>query len=122
MRRSRVRRRIVQTLEEQPQRHAGRAGQVAELWAAAVPVLRSGQRRPEVALDLERSRRTPTICAGRTASLARLAGADLRFIQKAMGHESITTTARIYAHLYDDELDAIAEAMSALRAPQGGPK
>lgn len=37
-----------------------------------------------------------------------------------MGHESITTTARIYAHLYDDELDAIAEAMNALRAPQGG--
>ncbi len=53
-------------------------------------------------------------------SLARLAGADLRFIQKAMGHESITTTARIYAYLYDDELDAIAEAMNALRAPQGG--
>jgi len=37
-------------------------------------------------------------------SLARLAGADLRFIQKAIRHESITTTARIYAHLYDDEL------------------
>ena len=34
-------------------------------------------------------------------SLARMAGADLRFIQKAMGHGSITTTARIYAHLYD---------------------
>lgn len=36
---------------------------------------------------------------------ARMAGADLRFIQKAMGHGSITTTARIYAHLYDDELE-----------------
>ena len=47
-------------------------------------------------------------------SLARMAGADLRFIQKAMGHESITTTARIYAHLYDDELDTIAAALDSL--------
>lgn len=54
-------------------------------------------------------------------SLARLAGADLRFIQRAMGHESITTTARIYAHLYDGELDTIAEAMDRLRKPEKGP-
>ncbi|MEO7269421.1 MAG: tyrosine-type recombinase/integrase [Knoellia sp.] len=47
-------------------------------------------------------------------SLARMAGADLRFIQKATGHESITTTARIYAHLYDDELDTIAAALDGL--------
>lgn len=47
-------------------------------------------------------------------SLARMAGADLRFIQKAMGHGSITTTARIYAHLYDDELDAVAAALDGL--------
>ena len=43
-------------------------------------------------------------------SLARSAGADLRWIQRAMGHESISTTARIYAHLYDDELDIVAAA------------
>ncbi len=48
-------------------------------------------------------------------SLARSAGADLRWIQKAMGHESITTTARIYAHLYDDELDQVAAALDRLR-------
>lgn len=47
-------------------------------------------------------------------SLARMAGADLRFIQKAMGHGSITTTARIYAHLYEDELDAVAAALDGL--------
>lgn len=53
-------------------------------------------------------------------SLARSAGADLRWIQKAMGHESITTTARIYAHLYDDELDVVAAALDGLRsAPEG---
>lgn len=52
-------------------------------------------------------------------SLARMAGADLRFIQKAMGHESITTTARIYAHLYDDELDTVAAALDGLRRNHG---
>lgn len=44
-------------------------------------------------------------------SLARAAGADLRWIQKAMGHSSITTTAKIYAHLYDHELDSVAAAL-----------
>lgn len=47
-------------------------------------------------------------------SLARAAGADMRWIQKAMGHESITTTARIYAHLYDDELDSVAAALDRI--------
>lgn len=47
-------------------------------------------------------------------SLARAARADLRWIQKAMGHESITTTARIYAHLYDDELDSVAAALDRI--------
>ena len=36
-------------------------------------------------------------------------------IQRAMGHESITTTARIYAHLYDDELNVLAAALDGLR-------
>ena len=52
-------------------------------------------------------------------SLARSAGADLRWIQRAMGHESINTTAKIYAHLYDDELDLVAEAMDGLRNRRG---
>ncbi|BDZ56596.1 tyrosine-type recombinase/integrase [Barrientosiimonas endolithica] len=47
-------------------------------------------------------------------SLARSAGADLRYIQKAMGHSSITTTSRIYAHLYDTELDAVADALDKI--------
>jgi integrase len=44
----------------------------------------------------------------------RAADADLRWIQKAMGHESITTTARIYAHLYDDELDSVVAALERI--------
>lgn len=48
------------------------------------------------------------------ASLARAAGADLKLIQKTMGHSSITVTAHTYADLYDDELDAVADAMNRL--------
>lgn len=48
------------------------------------------------------------------ASLARRAGADLRLLQKTMGHASITVTAHIYADLYDDELDVVASALDSL--------
>lgn len=48
------------------------------------------------------------------ASLARRAGADLRLLQKTMGHASITVTAHTYADLYDDELDVVASALDAL--------
>ena len=47
-------------------------------------------------------------------SLARLAGADLRYIQKALGHSSITVTASIYAHLFDSELDQVSDALDRL--------
>ena len=40
--------------------------------------------------------------------------ADLRLLQKTMGHASITVTAHIYADLYDDELDDVASALDAL--------
>jgi len=48
------------------------------------------------------------------ASLARRAGADIRLLQKTMGHASITVTAHVYADLYDDELDTVASALDAL--------
>ncbi len=68
----------------------------------------------QVTRDLDLAGVTPHDLRRTYGSLARMAGADLRFIQKAMGHESITTTARIYAHLYDDELDTIASALDGL--------
>lgn len=40
----------------------------------------------------------------------------LRWIQEAMGHEPITATARIYAHFYDAELDAVVAALDGLFA------
>jgi len=43
-----------------------------------------------------------------------LAGADLKYIQKAMGHSSITVTAEIYAQLFDSELDQVSDALDAL--------
>jgi integrase len=54
------------------------------------------------------------------ASLARRAGADLRLLQKTMGHASITVTAHIYADLYDDELDDIASALDLLDDSRSG--
>jgi integrase len=48
------------------------------------------------------------------ASLSRRAGADLRLLQKAMGHASITVTAHTHADLFDDELDNIAAALDSL--------
>ena len=53
------------------------------------------------------------------ASLARRAGADLRLLQKTMGHASITVTAHIYADLYDDELDDVASTLDALDDTRG---
>jgi integrase len=48
------------------------------------------------------------------ASLARSAGADLRLLQRTLGHASITVTAHTYADLYDTDLDAVADALDAL--------
>ena len=54
-------------------------------------------------------------------SPARLAGADLKYIQKAMGHSSITVTAEIYAHLFDSELDQVSDALDSLTEGVGDP-
>ena len=48
----------------------------------------------------------------RVAGTAR--GADLRLLQKPLGHVSITETSHIYADLYDDELDDVASALDRL--------
>jgi hypothetical protein len=63
-------------------------------------------------------RQTYTV-GGTESSLARRAGADLRLLQKTMGHASTTVTAHIYADLYDDELDDIASALDALDDTRG---
>ena len=76
----------------------------------------------KVTSDLGLTGVTPHDLRRTFGSLARSAGADLKWIQRAMGHESISTTARIYAHLYDDELDIVAAALDRLSqdAKSGG--
>ncbi len=52
------------------------------------------------------------------ASLARKSGADLRYVQKTMGHSTPTVTANIYSDLYADELDQVATNLDQLRATE----
>jgi integrase len=68
----------------------------------------------QVCSDLGLDGLTPHDLRRTFGSLARLAGADLKYIQKAMGHSSITVTAEIYAQLFDSELDQVSDALDAL--------
>lgn len=52
------------------------------------------------------------------ASLARKSGADLRYVQKTMGHSTPTVTANIYSDLYSDELDQVAANLDVLHAAE----
>jgi integrase len=55
------------------------------------------------------------------ASLARASGADLRYVQKTMGHSTPTVTANIYSDLYSDELDQVATNLDRLHASDATP-
>ncbi|MCH9759475.1 MAG: site-specific integrase [Actinomycetia bacterium] len=52
------------------------------------------------------------------ASLARKSGADLRYVQKTMGHSTPTVTANIYSDLYADELDHVATNLDQLHTTE----
>lgn len=49
------------------------------------------------------------------ASLAVQAGAHVKAVQKMMGHKSGAMTLDVYADLFDDDLDVVADAMDAAR-------
>ena len=55
------------------------------------------------------------------ASLARASGADLRYVQKTMGHSTPTVTANIYSDLYSDELDQVATNLDRLHSTERQP-
>jgi integrase len=56
-----------------------------------------------------------------TASLAVSAGANVKAIQRLLGHESAAVTLNIYSGLFDDDLDRVAERLNdaALRDQTG---
>ncbi len=49
------------------------------------------------------------------ASLLRRSGADIRALQKFMGHSDIRVTLQTYSHLYGDELADLGDRMEELR-------
>ena len=50
------------------------------------------------------------------ASLAISSGANVKAIQRMLGHASAAMTLDIYADLFDDDLDAVAEALNLAKA------
>jgi len=43
-------------------------------------------------------------------------GANVKVVQRMLGHSSAALTLDRYGHLYDDDLDAVAAALRALRS------
>jgi integrase len=51
------------------------------------------------------------------ASLAVSAGANVKAVQRMLGHASAAMTLDTYSDLFDDDLDAIATRIDAVAAP-----
>ncbi|CAN5791315.1 hypothetical protein BH24ACT15_BH24ACT15_30910 [soil metagenome] len=47
------------------------------------------------------------------ASLAIASGANIKVVQKMLGHKSATMTLDLYGHLFPDQLDEVADRMDA---------
>ena len=59
---------------------------------------------------------TPHSLRHTAASLAIAAGANVKVVQTMLGHKSATMTLDLYGHLFDDQLDEVADAMDSARA------
>lgn len=59
---------------------------------------------------------TPHDLRHTAASLAISAGANVKAVQRMLGHASAAMTLDVYADLFDDDLDRVATAMSEARA------
>jgi integrase len=59
---------------------------------------------------------TPHDLRHTAASLAISSGANVKAVQRMLGHASAAMTLDVYADLFDDDLEAVAVAMSNARA------
>jgi len=59
---------------------------------------------------------TPHELRHSAASLAVAAGASVKAVQRMLGHASAAMTLDVYADLFDDELDEVADRLEAMRA------
>lgn len=59
---------------------------------------------------------TPHDLRHTAASLAVSSGAHVKAVQRMLGHASAAMTLDVYADLFDDDLEAVAQAMSAARS------
>lgn len=50
------------------------------------------------------------------ASLAISAGANVKAVQRMLGHKSAAMTLDVYADLFDDDLEAVSDALDQARA------
>ena len=58
---------------------------------------------------------TPHSLRHTAASLAIAAGANVKVVQTMLGHKSATMTLDLYGHLFEDQLDEVADAMDSAR-------
>jgi integrase len=65
---------------------------------------------------------TPHELRHTAASLAVSAGANVKAVQRMLGHASAAMTLDIYADLFDDDLEAVAAALDAARLRENGAK
>jgi hypothetical protein len=68
-------------------------------------------RNPAAVVPLPRTRHT-------AASLAVSAGANVKAVQRMLGHASAAMTLDTYADLFDDDLDSVADALDAAASEQ----
>lgn len=58
---------------------------------------------------------TPHCMRHTAASLAIAAGADVKAVQRMLGHKSAVMTLDLYGHLFDEQLDTVADRMQTAR-------
>ena len=73
------------------------------------------------AIDAGLSGLTPHELRHTAASLAVSAGANVKAVQRMLGHASAAMTLDVYSGLFDDDLDGVAERLDAASASDGYP-